>query len=204
MPPRRSLRALAAEAQRCQACPLFARATQAVFGEGPVDARIVLIGEQPGDAEDLAGHPFVGPAGALLDRALDEAGLDRAGVYLTNAVKHFSWTAAPSEGRGKRRIHKKPRASEVNACRPWLTTELARIRPAVIVCLGTTAVQAVLGRAVPIGAARGRVHDTPFGRALVARHPSSVLRIVERPARQAAFDELVSDLRQAIRLARQS
>ena len=204
MPPRRSLRALAEEAQRCEACPLFARATQAVFGEGPADSRIVLIGEQPGDAEDRDGHPFVGPAGALLDRALVDAGLDRAAVYLTNAVKHFSWTPSASEGRGKRRIHKKPRASEVNACRPWLMAELAKIQPSVLVCLGATAVQAVLGRAMPIAAARGLVHDTPFGRAVVARHPSSVLRIAERPARQSAFDELVSDLKRAVSLARQS
>jgi DNA polymerase len=140
----------------------------------------------------------------VLDRALDEAGLDRAGVYLTNAVKHFSWTPAPSEGRGKRRIHKKPRVSEVKACRPWLTAELTRIRPSVIVCLGATAVEAVIGRAVPIAEARGHVFDTPLGRAVVARHPSSVLRIAERAARQAAFDELVADLRRGVRLARRS
>jgi DNA polymerase len=204
-PPARSLGELAQAAQSCEACALFARATQAVFGEGPARARIVLIGEQPGDVEDREGRPFVGPAGAVLDRALADAGLDRARVYLTNAVKHFSWEPqgggrAGAPERGKRRIHKKPKASEVKACRPWLEAELTRIRPAVIVCLGASAVQALLGPGVTIAASRTQVFDTAFGRAIVTRHPSSILRSIDKAARQAAFDELVADLRRAAAL----
>jgi uracil-DNA glycosylase len=196
VPPVRSVAAMARAAASCEACPLFANATQTVFGEGPADARVVLVGEQPGDAEDLAGHPFVGPAGGVLDRALAAAGLDRARVYLTNAVKHFKW-----EPRGKRRIHMKPRVSEMKACRPWLEAELARLRPRVTVCLGGTAVQAMLGPKITVGASRDKVFETPFGRVIVARHPSSVLRVVDKAARQAAFDELVADLRRARALA---
>ena len=192
VPPARSIRGLADLAQDCQACPLYANATQAVFGEGPAGARLVLVGEQPGDAEDVAGHPFVGPAGALLDRALAAAGLDRHTVYLTNAVKHFSW-----EPRGKRRIHKKPRTSEINACRPWLTAELTRIKPAAILCLGSSAVQSILGPRVTIAEARTRAYDTPLGRVFVARHPSSVLRLRTSEERRAAFDELVADIKRA-------
>ena len=204
VPPARSIGALAKAAQSCEACPLFARATQAVFGEGPANATIVLVGEQPGDVEDREGHPFVGPAGGVLDRALEQAGLDRDGVYLTNAVKHFSWEPASTRGtgeRGKRRIHKKPKVSEVNACRPWLDAELTRIRPSVIVCLGASAVQSLLGGHVKIGASRGEVFQTAYGRAIVTRHPSSVLRAIEKEARQLAFDELVAALQLAVRLA---
>lgn len=192
VPPQRSLKGLAAAAQDCKACPLFANATQAVFGEGLAKARIVLVGEQPGDAEDLAGRPFVGPAGAVLDRAVAEAGLDRQTVYLTNAVKHFSW-----EPRGKRRIHKKPRLSEIKACRPWLEAELRHIKPLVIVCLGATAVQSLVGPTVTIGSARNKVYETTLGRVVVTRHPSSVLRMKEAQERQAAFEELVQGLRHA-------
>jgi uracil-DNA glycosylase family protein len=193
VPPARSIRGLAEAAQDCEACPLFAKATQAVFGEGPAKASLMLVGEQPGDAEDLAGRPFVGPAGMLLDRALEQAGLMRESVYLTNAVKHFSW-----EPRGKRRIHKKPRISEIKACRPWLEAELNRVKPAAIVCLGTSAVQALLGPKVTIASAKHQVFETPFGPVLVTRHPSSVLRMTEKAERQAAFDEIVADLRRAV------
>jgi uracil-DNA glycosylase len=193
VPPARSIRGLADAAQDCQACPLFANATQAVFGEGPTKAVLFLIGEQPGDAEDVAGRPFVGPAGMLLDRALETAGVTRETVYLTNAVKHFSW-----EPRGKRRIHKKPRISEIKACRPWLEAELGRVKPAAILCLGTSAVQALLGPKVTIASAKDQVYETSFGPVLVTRHPSSVLRMTERAERQAAFDEIVADLRRAV------
>jgi uracil-DNA glycosylase len=189
-PPLRSISSLAVAAQECTACPLYANATQAVFGEGTARARMVLVGEQPGDAEDREGHPFVGPAGGVLDRALGEAGVARSQVYITNAVKHFKW-----EPRGKRRIHMKPRASEIKACRPWLEAELARIKPRVIVCMGTTAIQSMLGPATTIAKGKGQVFPTPFGLVVVTRHPSSVLRMRERDERQAAMQELVADLK---------
>ena len=191
-PPARSLKELAEAAQSCTACPLYANATQTVFGEGADRAAIVMIGEQPGDAEDRAGHPFVGPAGGILDKALAEAGIDRGSVYVTNAVKHFKW-----EPRGRWRIHKKPRVSEIKACKPWLDAELTRIKPRVIVCLGTTAVQSLLGPKVTIASARNQVLDGPFGPVIVTRHPSSVLRMRESHERRAALDELVTDLRRA-------
>ena len=195
VPPIRSLRGLADAAQDCQACPLYKNATQAVFGEGPSRAAVVLIGEQPGDAEDRSGHPFVGPAGGVLDKALAEVGIDRTTVYVTNAVKHFKW-----EPRGKRRIHKKPRVSEIKACRPWLDAELTRIKPRVIVCMGTTAVQALLDPTITIAKAKGQVFETPFGPVIVTRHPSSVLRMREPEERRAALDELVEDLTAAAEL----
>jgi uracil-DNA glycosylase len=195
VPPARSLGALAEAAQACQACPLFANATQAVFGEGPLAARIVLVGEQPGHEEDLSGQPFVGPAGAVLEQALEQAGIDRRLLYVTNAVKHFSW-----EPRGKRRIHKKPRASEIKACHPWLGAELTRIKPAVTVCMGTSAVQSLLGPKMTIGAAKGRVFESAYGPLIVTRHPASVLRLREREQRRAALEELVKDLRRAATL----
>jgi uracil-DNA glycosylase family protein len=194
-PPLKSLSALAEAAQRCQACPLFAIATQAVFGEGPASASLVLVGEQPGNEEDLSGHPFVGPAGGILEKALIEAGVDRRRVYVTNAVKHLSW-----EPRGKRRIHKKPRMSEIKACHPWLGAELSRIRPQVTVCMGTTAVQSLLGAKVTIGGAKGQVFETAYGPVIVTRHPSSVLRMRTSQERRAALDELVSDLKRAAAL----
>ena len=198
-PPVRSIRGLAEAAQACRACPLYANATQAVFGEGPGTAPMVLIGEQPGNEEDLQGHPFVGPAGAVLEKALAEAHIDRKSVYVTNAVKHFSW-----EPRGKRRIHKKPRVSEIKACHPWLGAELMRIKPSVIVCMGTTAVQSLLGPKVTIASAKGQVVESAYGRVVVTRHPSSVLRMREREERRAALDELVADLQRAAALTGKS
>ena len=194
-PPLKSIRALADAAQDCQACPLFVNATQAVFGEGPPSAEIVLVGEQPGNEEDLSGHPFVGPAGAVLEKALAEAGIARTAVYVTNAVKHFSW-----EPRGKRRIHKKPRVSEIKACHPWLGAELTRVKPKVTVCMGTSAVQSVLGPKVTIGGAKGHVFDSPYGPVIVTRHPSSVLRMRDNEERRAALHELVADLKRAAQL----
>lgn len=199
VPPVRSLRALAVAAGDCEACPLYRNATQTVFGEGAARAAIVLVGEQPGDVEDREGHPFVGPAGAVLDRALAAAGLERQQVYVTNAVKHFSW-----EPRGKRRIHKKPRVSEMKACKPWLDAELARVRPAAIVAMGSTAVQALLGPGVTIAGARGKVLQSPYGPVIVTRHPSSVLRLREQSERHAALQELAGDLEAAAKLAAQT
>jgi uracil-DNA glycosylase len=198
-PPTRSIKGLAEAAQDCKACPLYKDATQAVFGEGPSGAQMVLIGEQPGDAEDLAGHPFVGPAGAVLDKALEQARVDRRVVYVTNAVKHFKW-----EPRGKRRIHMKPRVSEIKACKPWLEAELVRINPAVIVCMGTTAVQSLLGPKITIAKAKGQILQSPFGPVVVTRHPSSVLRMREREERQAALTELADDLKFASTLLKKT
>lgn len=197
VPHTKSVRTLARAAKRCRGCPLFERATQTVFGEGPAAALIMLVGEQPGDAEDRQGRPFVGPAGALLDRALQAAGIARDEVYLTNAVKHFSW-----EPRGKRRIHKKPRLSEMKACRPWLAAEVRAVAPQVIVCLGATAVHAVLGPAVAIGRARGRPIESPLGRVVVARHPSAVLRMATSEERERGLADLVDDLTLAVETAR--
>ena len=182
--------ALARAAQGCTACPIHAAATQAVFGEGPATARVMLIGEQPGDQEDLQGHPFVGPAGRLLDEALASAGIDRVALYVTNAVKHFKW-----EPRGKRRIHAKPNAMEVHACSGWLEAELALVKPEVIVCLGATAAQALLGRAFKVTQRRGeRLDGAPWAKTIVAtHHPSAVLRMEEREA-EVARGELVADL----------
>jgi DNA polymerase len=191
----RAISALADAVQTCQACPLFANATQAVFGEGSSRARIVLVGEQPGHEEDRTGRPFVGPAGSVLDQALQAAGIERHAVYVTNAVKHFSW-----EPRGKRRIHKKPRLSEIKACQPWLAAELAQIKPAVTVLMGTSAVQSLLGPKVTIGAARGQVFDSAHGPVVVTRHPSSILRVREKEGRRAALNQLVEDLRHAARV----
>lgn len=195
VPAARSLSALAAAAQDCQACPLFARATQAVFGAGPSTASLVLVGEQPGNDEDLAGAPFVGPAGGVLDKALAQAGIARDTVYVTNAVKHFSW-----EPRGKWRIHRTPRVSEIRACRPWLSAELERLSPAIIVCLGATAVNSLLGPKVKVGASRGATLNSEYGPVVVTRHPSSVLRLRSSEERAAALDELVEDLRRAASL----
>jgi uracil-DNA glycosylase family protein len=164
-----------------------------VFGEGPTTARVVVVGEQPGDHEDRQGRPFVGPAGRILDDALAEAGLDRSSVYLTNAVKHFSF-----EERGKRRIHKKPRASEVKACRPWLEAELEAIRPHVLVLLGATASQAVFGARFRVSQERGKLLKSPLAPVVLATaHPSSILRAPDDAARDAALEALVSDLRVA-------
>jgi uracil-DNA glycosylase family protein len=188
-----SIPELSAAADGCRGCDLYARATQAVFGEGSSKARLVLVGEQPGDAEDRAGHPFVGPAGQLLDRALAAAGIDRRQVYVTNAVKHFSF-----EERGKRRIHKTPRISEVKACRPWLEAEIQRLRPAVVVCLGSTAAQALLGPGARVMALRGRaIAGTEWAPSVfVTIHPSAVLRADDT---ESYFGMLVEDLKAVAR-----
>jgi DNA polymerase len=191
LPRRRSLPTLAKAAEHCEGCPLFAQATQTVFGEGPPDARILLVGEQPGDKEDLAGRPFVGPAGALLDRALDDAGIERGAVYVTNAVKHFKWTP-----RGKRRLHSKPTARELKACRPWLEAELEVIEPEVLVCLGATAAQSLLGRQFRITKQRGTWVESQWAAATMATyHPSALLRAPDDATRRQMYGELVDDLR---------
>jgi DNA polymerase len=177
-------------AATCRACPLWRDATCTVFGEGPRRARVVLVGEQPGDQEDRAGKPFIGPAGQLLDRALAAAGLPRGEFYVTNAVKHFKW-----EPRGKRRLHATPSSREIAACRPWLEAELAAIRPELIVCLGATAAQSVLGAPVRVGEERGRFLDTGFGaRALVTVHPSALLRLPPGLDPETEFARFVADL----------
>jgi uracil-DNA glycosylase len=186
-----SLAAARESAKGCRACHLYQRATQTVFGEGPTRARIMMVGEQPGDAEDLAGHPFVGPAGKLLDRALAEAGIERRAVYLTNVVKHFKF-----EPRGKRRIHKKPDSAEIGACRPWLETELALVKPAVLVCLGATAAQTLLGRAFKVTAQRGTFVPSPLAPRVTATvHPSSILRAPDETTRRADMKRFVRDLK---------
>jgi len=189
----RSIRALRELAGRCRACDLWARATQTVFGDGPPRARLLIVGEQPGNSEDLEGVPFVGPAGRLLDRALVGAGIDREDVYVTNVVKHFKWRRSPS---GKRRIHEKPDRAEVDACFPWLEAEVSRIRPTLIVCLGATAAQAVLGRGFRVTREHGQVMASELGPALGTIHPSAVLRAPD-DARDAMLDQLTADLRVA-------
>lgn len=192
IPPTRDWDEVREAARSCCACPLHRIGTQTVFGEGPVPAPLLLIGEQPGDAEDRAGHPFVGPAGQLLDRALAEAGIERSQAYVTNAVKHFKW-----EPRGKRRIHSKPSAREVGACLPWLDAELELVRPDLVVLLGATAAQALLGRSFRVTRDRGRiVSDTAGRQALATIHPSAVLRARDA-ARQAEFAAFVDDLKMA-------
>ena len=190
-------RHLASEAARCQRCQLHRHATQVVFGEGTTDAAIMLVGEQPGDQEDRTGRPFVGPAGRLLDQALEQIGLDRTLVYVTNAVKHFKF-----EPRGKRRLHKRPNANEVRECRWWLQQELDLVGPRLIVALGFTAAHNLLRRAVVLADERGKRLTTPDGRAcLVTVHPSALLRMPNETARQQAFASLVHDLKQAVALA---
>jgi uracil-DNA glycosylase len=175
----------------CTGCDLYQRATQTVFGEGAAHAAMLLIGEQPGDQEDRAGHPFVGPAGKLLDEALADAGIARHDVYITNAVKHFKW-----EPQGKRRKHKKPSAAEIAACRPWLDAEVRAIQPRVIVCLGVTAAQSAFGKAVRLHEATGRFWDTPLGRNVyVTIHPSAILRQQDAASREEEYRRFVGDLR---------
>jgi uracil-DNA glycosylase len=175
----------------CRACDLYARATQTVFGEGPRRAEVMMVGEQPGDVEDREGHVFVGPAGRLLDRAMEDAGIVRTQVYLTNVVKHFKW-----EPRGKRRIHKKPGSTEIAACRPWVDSEIAVVKPRVLVCLGAVAAQTLLGRAFKVTTARGRFVDSPLApRVLATVHPSAVLRAGDEDQRRDAMARFVADLR---------
>ena len=187
LPDRRSLEALREAVQGCRGCPLYADATQAVFGAGPASARLVLVGEQPGDQEDRAGEPFVGPAGGVLDRALEAAGIDRGETYVTNAVKHFKWKA-----RGPRRIHDKPTWSEQVACRPWLEVELEAVSPRGVVLLGATAAQSLLGREFRVTRSRGRLLESDLADVVLATiHPSAVLRADDR---DEAFAGLVDDL----------
>jgi DNA polymerase len=179
------------EASDCRRCDLWRHGTQTVFGEGPVDAELMLVGEQPGDVEDIEGRPFVGPAGRILREALAQAGLAGMRCYLTNAVKHFKW-----EPRGKRRIHSKPRISEIRACRPWLDTELAVIKPRALVCLGATAAQALLGPAFKVSTERGKFVDSPLAPLVMATvHPSSILRAQTDEERHQAMEAFVADLR---------
>jgi uracil-DNA glycosylase family protein len=191
LPPRPTLTSVRGVAKFCKACDLYKRGTQTVFGEGPAQADVMLVGEQPGDAEDLAGHPFVGPAGRLLDKALQEAGLDRKIVYLTNVVKHFKW-----EPRGKRRIHKKPNSAEITACRPWLETEIALVKPHVLVCLGATAAQALLGKTFRVSRHRGEFVPSSLAPLVMATvHPSSILRAPDEESRREELRRFVEDLK---------
>jgi uracil-DNA glycosylase family protein len=191
VPPRATLPVLREIAAACKACDLWKKSTQTVFGEGPAGAKLLLLGEQPGDGEDRAGHPFVGPAGQLLDRALAAAGIDRAQVYVTNLVKHFKW-----EPRGKRRIHKKPRASEIEACKPWLEAEIAAVKPELVICLGATAAQALVGRSFRVSRERGVMLKSDLApRVMATVHPSSLLRAPDKQERQRQMRLLVEDLR---------
>lgn len=199
VPSTHSLAKLRSAAAVCRGCDLWKMATQTVFGEGPAKAAIMFVGEQPGDLEDRSGRPFVGPAGKLFDRAITEAGIPRSQVYITNVVKHFKWS--PAE-RGKRRIHKKPRYSEIEACRPWLDAELAAIKPRVIVCLGASAAQALLGKDFRVSRDRGKLFDSNLARYVLATvHPSSILRAQDDESRQAQLEALIKDLHEVARIA---
>jgi uracil-DNA glycosylase family protein len=187
-----SLNEMRKAAAKCRACDLWENATQTVFGEGSPNARIMLVGEQPGDKEDLSGHPFVGPAGKLLNEALLEAGIDRADVYFTNIVKHFKWSPG---SRSKRRIHEKPRSSEINACVPWLQGEIRLAKPEVLVCLGATAAQALLGKSFSVTRRRGQLFPSRLAPYVLATvHPSSILRAPDVQARHSQMREFVKDL----------
>ena len=197
VPDTTDLRQVAEASKGCTACHLYKRGTQTVFGEGPKRAPLMLVGEQPGDYEDVAGKPFVGPAGKILDRALEEAGIDRGKVYVTNVVKHFKW-----EPRGKRRIHKKPNSREIAACRPWMEAELRLVRPKLLVCLGATAAQAIFGPSFRVTRDRGKVLDSQFApRVLATVHPSSLLRQPDEESREREYRLFVKDLRAALRAA---
>jgi DNA polymerase len=196
IPARPTLPRLREAARGCTACDLYLRGTQTVFGAGPKNARVMFVGEQPGNEEDLAGRPFVGPAGKLLDKALVEAGIDRRAVYVTNVVKHFKW-----EPRGKLRIHARPNSQEIRACRPWLEAEIAQVRPAVVVLLGATAAQALLGSGFRVTRQRGQPLPAPFARTVVATvHPSSILRAPDDQARRRERALFVEDLRTVARM----
>jgi uracil-DNA glycosylase len=190
VPEANSLSAVRAAAARCHGCPLWQAATQTVFGEGPREARVMLVGEVPGDQEDRAGRPFVGPAGRLLDRALEAAGVERGDAYVTNAVKHFKW-----EPRGKRRLHRRPIPAEIDACRPWLRKEIEIVRPLVLVCLGATASQALLGRVFRVSEERGKFIPSALAPYVMATiHPSALLRLPGDWARAAEMQRFISDL----------
>jgi uracil-DNA glycosylase family protein len=196
VPDRPTLPKLRAAGADCTACHLYKLGTQTVFGEGSADADVVFVGEQPGDQEDLAGRPFVGPAGRVLDEGLAAAGIDRSQVYVTNAVKHFKW-----EPRGKRRIHQKPNWAEMTACRPWLEAELAVVKPDVLVCLGATAAQSLLGRQFRVTKMRGAAVESELAPIVVATvHPSSILRAPDEGARQEAMRDFVRDLKAVAKL----
>jgi len=200
MTARPNLDSLREQASQCRACPLWKNATQTVFGEGPPHARIMLVGEQPGDKEDLAGRPFVGPAGQMLDRALEEAGIDRTKVYVTNAVKHFKFFP-----RGKIRLHQKPTTPEIKACRPWYERELATVRPHLVVAMGATAAQCVFGKTTPINKNRGRAIELAGGiTALVTVHPSYLLRMPDENAKAREYERFVDDLKIAAEHHRKS
>jgi uracil-DNA glycosylase len=193
IPPRPTLKKLRETAAGCKACPLWQTGTQTVFGEGAAKADVIFVGEQPGDREDVEGRPFVGPAGQLLDRALVEAEIDRSQVYVTNVVKHFKW-----KPQGKRRIHQKPNWREIAACRPWLDAEVAVLKPRVLVCLGATAAQALLGKAFRVSRQRGELVDSPLAEKTIATvHPSSILRGENR---ELEFEEFVRDLKKVAAL----
>jgi uracil-DNA glycosylase len=190
VPARPSLSNLREASADCRACPLWESGTQTVFGEGRKTSDVMLVGEQPGDKEDIEGKPFVGPAGRLLDRALDRAGIDRRNVYVTNVVKHFKWDA-----RGKRRIHKKPNMAEITACKPWLEAEMSVVRPKAVVALGATAAQALLGRSFRVSKQRGELVESELAPLVTATvHPSSILRAPDDDARKKAMSEFVADL----------
>jgi DNA polymerase len=196
LPVNASLKDLRAAAQSCKNCDLYKHATQTVFGEGSQRSKLLLVGEQPGDQEDLSGQPFVGPAGKLLDHALEQAGIDRKKVYVTNAVKHFKW-----EPRGKRRVHKKPNAAEIAACRPWLDAEIAAIHPQVILCLGATAAQALLGKTFRVTQHRGEFVDSPLAPYVAATvHPSSILRASDEQSRHEEKARFIADLKKIARI----
>jgi uracil-DNA glycosylase family protein len=200
LPARLTLPDLRRAVASCEGCDLWKNATQAVFGEGPSPALVMLVGEQPGDQEDKLGHPFVGPAGRLLDEALREVGIDRSEVYVTNVVKHFKWDATQ---RGKRRIHKKPRQSEIEACRPWLEAELKLVQPQVLVCLGASAAQALLGRQFRVTRERGRLVSSELAPHVMATtHPASILRAPDSQQREKQRQEFVRDLRKVAALVR--
>jgi DNA polymerase len=194
VPDTTSLTVLAKAACACTACPLYKNATQTVFGEGPRNPPMMLVGEQPGDSEDLSGKPFVGPAGKIMDRALEEAGIDRKQVYVTNTVKHFKW-----EPRGKRRIHQKPNSRDIAACRPWLEAELRLVKPKLLVCLGATAAQAIFGPSFRVTRERGKVLASSLAEKVVATvHPSSLLRQPNEGAREREYAHFIADLRVAL------
>lgn len=196
IPANTTLHVLAEAAKSCEACDLYKNATQTVFGEGDPHAKVMLVGEQPGYNEDRQGRPFVGPAGKLLDRALEEAGIDRSKIYITGVVKHFKW-----EPRGKRRIHKKPNAMEIAACRPWLDAQIAAIKPKVIVCLGATAAQALLGHSFLVTKHRGEFVESSLAQYVAATvHPSSVLRAPDEESRHKEMQHFVADLKKIAKL----
>ena len=191
IPPRPTLASLREAAAQCQACDLWRRGTQTVFGEGARHAGAMFVGEQPGNEEDLAGHPFVGPAGRLLDKGLEEAGIDRKQTYVTNVVKHFKW-----EPRGKRRIHAKPDALEIMACRPWLEAEIAVVKPKIVVCLGATAAQTLLGKKFRVTQERGKIFASELSpRVMATVHPSSILRAPDDETRHVEMHRFIDDLK---------